>query len=145
MDYSDELNNNNIKNSISFSIQNANNDKNYPYDSKTNQNLSDNQLSIINEIEEEDIESNFSVISRFKRFKDYFNNKDNFDFLINIIQIKFTAIILFMIFRYSLRFNPYINKTMNILEKTISNPWKFFIYLLFGIFLAIFYFIFFIQ
>ena len=138
--------NNNI-NPISLSIKNAikdnNNYNNNQYEQNNiqrnynNQNrrpfLSNNNNIIQEESEEEDVESNYTFKSKFDRIKNYFNDKENRDFFINILQMVIIGTILFLFFRYCIRHSATIGEKISETAKTMANPKKLFIDLILGI------------
>lgn len=137
---------NNI-NPISLSIQNAVNDNNQnsqmtpnPNNSEDYQNMRNNRrpiltnnMSVIDESDGEDSQSNFSIVSNIDRIKNYFNNKENRDYCYNILLVIICAFLLFIIFSYGLRFSRTIyGKGTEVIE-TITNPRRLFIDLIWGL------------
>ena len=141
-----KYNNENNINPISLSIQNAVNDNNQNSQMIPNPNNSENyqirnnrrpiltnNMSVIDESDGEDSQSNFSIVSNIDRIKNYFNNKENRDYCYNILLVIICAFLLFIIFSYGLRFSRTIyGKGTEVIE-TITNPRRLFIDLLWGL------------
>ena len=146
-----ETPNNDNLNSISVSIRNALNNNNQNPNFQNGQNFDDSRnfeninnfrqrpkLSNSNQTSskdiEEDAQSNFSFVSsHYERIKNYLNNKDNLDFLLNILQFIIVGIILFFIFKYGLRFSRAVRLTVTEKAKVLADPKKLLINIIWGI------------
>ena len=138
-------------NSISLSLRNALNNNNQNPIFQNGQNFNDSRnfeninnfrqrskLSNSNQASskdiEEDAQSNFSFVSsHYERIKNYLNNKDNLDFLLNILQFIIVGIILFFIFKYGLRFSRAVRVTVTEKAKVLADPKKLLINIIWGI------------
>ena len=136
INYSNNYNNNSNpgKNAISLSIQNAINEnnpnsqmeqsinkfQNYPNNMDRRREIISNSQNCLDD--QDDNKSTFSFASKFDRVKDYFSNKENRDFWLTILQLVVVGIILFVVFRYCIRFSNSVGAKVKELGDKISNP-----------------------
>lgn len=140
MQYNNDNNNNN-KNAISLSIENAikdNNQNNKVNNSQYHSNIRERRAILSNQkgeeyYEDEDVHSNFSIMTKFDKIKNYFENKENRDFCLHILQMIIVAFIFFAFISFGFRFSSSIKEKIIEGGKAIANPKKLLLGIIWGL------------